>query len=452
MPPMRSEPPWIASCLRPITLVYPGEAVGALLMTSNLFLLLLAYYIIKPVREAWILAMRSGAEYKSYLSAVIALILLLAVPAYARFVDRLPRIRLVISVNVFFALNLLLFMLASRVPGLGEHLGLVFYCWVGVFNMMVVAQFWSFANDVYNEDQGTRLFPMVALGGSVGAAVGSKLVALFIHWLGVPNLLLVAMLVLLGCAALYWLIEQRQTVPATAKRVDQSKPLTATPGTGAFALVFEDRYLRLVAGFSLIFTWVNSNGEYLLSRFIKQHAQDLVMRGEAANVGEVIGASYADFFFYVNLTGVLLQTFVVARLIRWCGFRLAFLLFPLVALGDAASVALYPVLLVLTVGKSAENALDYSLNNTLRQTLWLVTSREVKYKAKQAIDTFFVRMGDVSSALSVWVCMSIMAFEPRYMAWMNAALALTWLSLAVAIGRLHKERLVVQAIPAEGAA
>jgi AAA family ATP:ADP antiporter len=89
--------------LRVVTDVRAGEGVLSLTLALNVFLLLTAYYVIKPVREALILGMTSGAEYKSYMSAVIALALLFAVPAYARFVDRLPRLRLVVTVTLFFA-------------------------------------------------------------------------------------------------------------------------------------------------------------------------------------------------------------------------------------------------------------------------------------------------------------------------------------------------------------
>src|SRR5664279_2285201 len=102
------EAAWLSRLLRPITVVRPGEATTALLLALNVFLLLSAYYIIKPVREALILSLASGAEYKAYMSGAIAILLLFAVPAYAKFVDRLPRIKLVISVTLFFAANLVL--------------------------------------------------------------------------------------------------------------------------------------------------------------------------------------------------------------------------------------------------------------------------------------------------------------------------------------------------------
>ncbi len=452
----KSEPRWLTTVLRPITEVRQGEAITALMLTLNVFLLLSAYYIIKPVREALILAQPSGAEYKAYMSGVIAILLLFAVPAYARFVDKLPRIKLVIGVTLFFATHLLLFMLAMQVPSLQDKLGLVFYAWVGVFNMMVVAQFWSFANDLYDEERGTRLIPMVALGASVGAAAGSQLSAQLLPLIGVGSMLLVAMGMLALCALLFFLVEQREggvSSETQSPNVDQPGPeqtddaashpeptkskKAAVAPSGAFALVFNHRYLRLVAAFSLLFTLVNTNGEYMLSKLIKADAAEALAAGAIDNLSTHIGATYASFFFYVNVVGVLLQSFVVARLVRFLGFRLAFLVLPIIALGDAVAVAAVPALLVITIGKTAENATDYSLNNTLRQMLWLVTSREMKYKAKQAIDTFFVRMGDVSSALLVWLGATFLTLEVRHFAIVNIVLIAIWLLLAVTIGREH---------------
>ncbi len=429
-----AEPRWLSRGLRPFAEVRVGEAVTVLLLTLNVFLLLSAYYVIKPVREALVLALTSGAEYKTYMSGVIAIALLFFVPAYARLVDRLPRIKLVISVTLAFAVQLVLFFLAAQVDSLRAQLGLVFYVWVGIFNMMVVAQFWAFANDLYDPERGGRLFPMVALGASVGAAVGSKFSALLIPLLGVRPMLLVAAGLLVACAGLFWLAERRESGAVPVRPVPSTQ---ASSSAGAFGLVLSNRYLLLIALFSLVFSWVNTNGEYMLGKLIKASAALAVARGEisAADQGTYIGAAYADFFFYVNVLGVLLQSFVVSRLVKKLGFRVAFLVMPVIALTNALTVAILPALSVLRVGKTAENATDYSLNNTLRQMLWLVTSSEMKFKAKQAIDAFFVRMGDVSSALSVWFFASVLVLPLSYFAWLSAALVGVWLFLAVVIGR-----------------
>lgn len=440
-----SEPAWLARALRPITEVHPGEAVTALLLTANVFFLLSAYYVLKPLREDLILAMASGAEYKSYMSGAIALALFVLVPAYGLLVDRLPRIKLVIGVSLAFAAQLLLFYAAIAVPALRANLGLVFYAWVGVFNVMVIAQFWGYANDLYDKEQGDRLFPMVAIGASVGAAVGSKGAKLLINGLGEQTMLLVAAGLLALCSALFWLVERREA--GLNKQADKQadKPAEADAAhskdrRGGFGLVLSHRYLLLIALFSLIYNWVNSNGEYMLSKLIKADVESLIAHGQlaAAEKGHAIGAAYADFFFYVNVAGVVLQTFVVSRLVKWFKLPAAFLFLPVLALGNAFVFAFVPIVGLAKAGKTAENATDYSLNNTLRQLLWLVTSPDMKYKAKQVVDTFCVRIGDVCSALSVYLAVDVLKFSVPRFAWVSIVLAGLWLVLAIAIGRLYR--------------
>lgn len=437
--PQKSEPLWLARALRLITDVHPGESVSALLLTTNVFLLLSAYYVLKPLREALILAKASGAEYKSYLSGAIALFLFVLVPAYGKLVDALPRIKLVIGVNLAFAAQLLLFYVAIAIPSLKENLGYFFYVWVGVFNVMVVAQFWGYANDLYEKEQGDRLFPMVAIGASVGAAIGSKGAKILINGLGEQTMLLVAAGLLVVCAGLYFLVERREGHPteqAPASR-SGSDPGKKPSKKGGFTLVIGQRYLLLIALFALIYNWVNSNGEYMLSRVIQGEALKAIQEGKLAakDKGSAIGAAYADFFFYVNVGGVLLQTFLVSRLVRWLKLPVAFLFLPALALTNGFLFAFVPF--VAKIGKGAENAIDYSLNNTLKQMLWLVTSPEMKYKAKQVVDTFCVRIGDFCSAMSVLVAVDLLKFSVPTFAWISIVLSGIWLVLAVAIGRLY---------------
>lgn len=127
---------------------------------------------------------------------------------------------------------------------------------------------------------------------------------------------------------------------------------------------------------------------------------------------------------------VSLQALVVSRLVRVWGLERAFFVLPVIALVDALGAAAVPLLAVVFVGKVAENATDYSLNNTLRNMLWLPTTRDMKYKAKQAIDTFFVRMGDVGSALVVFALARQLELGVRAFALLNLLLCLAWLLLA----------------------
>jgi ATP:ADP antiporter, AAA family len=151
------------------TEVRNGEGIGALLMALHVFLLLGAYYILKTVREALILS-EGGAEIKTYSSAAQAALLLLVIPGYSFLASRVNRERLLTFVTVFFASHLAIFYGVAQT---GLRVGVVFFLWVGIFNLLVIAQFWALANDLYSKEQGKRLLPVVGVGSSLGAWVGS---------------------------------------------------------------------------------------------------------------------------------------------------------------------------------------------------------------------------------------------------------------------------------------
>jgi AAA family ATP:ADP antiporter len=441
-PPSAAPLSLIERALAIVAPVRAGEGVTALLLAAALFLLLMAYYIIKPVREALILQHAAGAEYKSWLGAAIAVLLLLVVPAYARVVDGLPRNRLVSGVTLFFAAHLVLFYWANSM-GDSLWLSLIFFVWVGIFNMMLVAQLWAFANDVYTQEQGKRLFVIVGLGASIGAIAGNAVQALLASVFDIFEMLLVSAAALGGVALIAELVHRREkALHARAGASPGPAQLApAGPRKGAFALVLRTRYLGLLAAFSLVFTFVNTNGEYMLGKLIKAAADGAIHSGalEPGQLKDFIAARYNAFFGWTNSLSFVLQFLVVSRLVQRAGISRAFFILPVIALVDGLAVAAVPVLAVIFVGKIAENSTDYSLNNTLRQMLWLPTSREMKYKAKQAVDTFFVRMGDVASGAWVALGAAVLGLGVRGFALTNAVLVVVWLFLAWAIVKAHRE-------------
>jgi ATP:ADP antiporter, AAA family len=442
-----------------VTEVRAGEGLTALLLATALFLLLMAYYIIKPVREALILQHPAGAEYKSWLGAAIAVLLLFVVPAYSKLADRLPRNRLVSGVTLFFAGHLVLFYAAAS-SGLRENLwlSLVFFVWVGIFNMMTVAQLWAFANDIYDQERGGRLFVIVGLGASVGAIAGGAVKAVLSSVFDIFQMLLVSAVALVGVASITQIVHRRETAAASARAVARalqpgavSEPPEAHDTTGAFAMVLRHRYLLLIAAFSLVFNFVNTNGEYMFGKLIKAAAALEVASGSLnpAELVNFIDARYNAYFTWVNTLSFALQLLVVSRLIKRAGFGPAFFVLPVISLLDGAAVAVVPVLAVLFVGKIAENSTDYSLNNTLRHMLWLPTTRDMKYKAKQAVDSFFVRMGDVGSGLWVVIGAGVLQLGVRGFALTNVVLAVVWLALAWAI--IKEQRRLASAALADAA-
>lgn len=164
------------------TEVHPGEGARAVTMLANIFLILVSYYIIKTVREPLILTtdvpdwlkalgIAGPAEVKTYAAAGQALVLMAFVPAYSWFASRVDRMKLVFGVTAFFVANILLF--AFAVHANVDHIGVFFYVWVGLFSLSIVAQFWSYANDIYTKDAGNRLFPIIGIGATAGSPVGA---------------------------------------------------------------------------------------------------------------------------------------------------------------------------------------------------------------------------------------------------------------------------------------
>jgi AAA family ATP:ADP antiporter len=441
--------------------VRDGEGTSALLLMLNVFLILAAYYLLKVVREPLILA-GGGAEVKSYSSAGQAVLLLVLVPLYGVLASRVPRRLLINSVTIFFACCLPAFYLLARfkVP-----LGVVFYLWVGVFNLMIVAQFWAFANDVYTTDEGKRLFPIVGFGASAGAVAGSFIAGWLIGPIGVYQLMLVAAGVLLTSLLLTNLVDARERrrreghlppsdttaeMPAattaemrmatTAERRLGSGEEQPVQKEGAFHLVLRNRYLLLIAGMILVLNWVNTTGEYIVSRTVTEAAKAAAAIPGGATEQVIIGQFYAGYTGVVNLIALVIQLFLVSRIIKYLGLRVALMILPVIALGGYTLLAFYPVLSAVRWAKTAENSTDYSLQNTVRQMLFLPTTRDQKYKAKQAIDGFFVRMGDVLSAALVYVGTTYMMLRSQDFARVNLVLVAVWLLLAAKVGREFQRR------------
>jgi len=419
--------------------VHGGEGVTALLLSLNIFLILMAYYVLKPVREALILG-EGSAELKSYMSAGQVVLLAFIVPLYSRLVARFVRIRLINVVTAFFVSCLLLFYVLARfhVP-----LAIVFFLWIGIFNLMVIAQFWSFANDIYTKDQGERLFAIVGFGASLGAVTGSRIADRLIEPVGIYQMMLVGAVILIAQLVLTNYLDRRG--PGHAAMPAATKGGTAPPktsGSDAFALVFKTRYLLLMALMLMLLNWVNTTGEYILGSIVTDSVSKTVAAGGGGGLSteQLIGDFYSKYFTYVNIVGLLLQLFVVSRVVKYLGVSKAVIIHPLISLCAYNVLIFIPTLTAVLTAKVAENSTDYSLNNTVRNMLFLPCTYEEKFSAKQAIDSFFVRMGDVLSAGLVFLGTAVFSLQPKQFAFVNAIIVVAWLAIAWRVGRHYDAR------------
>jgi AAA family ATP:ADP antiporter len=413
--------------------VRAGEGGSALLLAANVFYLLAFYSVLKIVRDALILS-EGGAVVASYSSAGQALLMLVFVPAYGAFASRVNRVRLICGVTLFFASHLVVFSVLGTA---GVPIGIAFFLWIGVFNMAAVAQFWAFANDIYSTERGKRLFPLIGIGASLGAVVGSGVTSIVFGGIGPYRLMVLAAVGLLVPVGLTILVNRREArTHADTPGVDVEQPLAAT---GGFQLVAHDRYLRLIAALVLVFNLVNTLGGFILNSMITTEAARLVSTGASGGLDQraLIGTMAGSIQTSVNALAFVLQAVVVSRIFKYAGVRVALFILPLIALGGYATVALLPVFGIVRWVKILENSTDYSVQNTTRHALFLPTSREAKYKAKQAIDSFFVRAGDMLQAVVVFGGTTVALGTSGY-ALVNLTLVLVWLGLAAAIAREHK--------------
>src|SRR5262245_2814463 len=296
--------------LRVFADVRPGEGGLAVLLALNIFLLLTTYYILKPVREALILG-QGSPELKTYLSVGQVGLLSVAVPYYGRLAASLHRRALLNVVTYFFVACLIGFYILART---GMPIGIAYFLWIGVFNLMIVAQFWSFANDLYTREEGERLFPIVGFGASLGAVVGAIVAGRLIRPLGVYQLLLFGAALLAAQLQVTNYVDRRTSHHEGASKPPSRKADAAEEAvshTNAFALVLRTRYLLLIAIMLLLNATVDATGEYILGSIVTDGANARVAAGQSGGLGveALIGGFYSRYFALINITSLVLQLF-----------------------------------------------------------------------------------------------------------------------------------------------
>ena len=339
-----------------------------------------------------------------------------------------------------------------------EHLpvtGIIFYIWVGMFGVFVVAQFWTFCADLYTNERGKRLLPLIAIGATSGAAAGSWIVDLLVDSdiVATEALLLVATLPLFASIMLTRIVDARESSVAPG---DDDKQVLASSGkpkqeglafllSGA-RLVFVSRFILAAAFVTLLTNWVNTNGENLLFQVVQDSLSHQASEQGVTDAQAILEftrdgttAFYGNFFFWVNIIALLLQSLVASRLLKYGGFATILLILPVISMVSYVTMAVLPILGIIKIMKIAENATDYSINNTSRHVLWLPIDSAMKFRGKPAIDTLYVRMGDGLAAITVMVGIQILSLTIKQFLILNVSLVVLWLVFAILLVSEHRK-------------
>ncbi|WP_343856146.1 hypothetical protein [Aliiglaciecola litoralis] len=398
------------------------------------------FYLLKVIREPLILT-QGGAELKSYATALQAGLLMFIVPAFSAFyhkhASKHSRTFFINRLLMFFITNLLLFALLTMG---GVNIAVIFYVWLGIFNVMLLAQFWAFVADTYNVRSGQRLFVIIAVGAALGSLVGARITGLLLPFIGVAGIMVLAALMLI----LILLFSNRAVawVPSYAKSLSEEPPShTDNAWLAGFSVVFKNQYLVYIAIFVVLLNFVNSTGEFILASVVVQYTENLVATMQSSlSLTTLQGQFYSDYNTWITSLSFLVQILLVSRLFKWIGIKGSILILPLIMLLSYGVMLFMPVLAIIKIAMISEKSANYSIQNTIQQVLFLPVPRDQKYIGKMTIDTFFFRFGDLIYGGFVFVGITWLDLPLSAFIASNVLCAVLLLFIAWRIGDFNRQQ------------
>ncbi|MEP7380640.1 MAG: MFS transporter [Gemmatimonadota bacterium] len=415
-----------------------GEGAVLLWSTAYYFLVLCAYYVIRPIRDE--IGASSGAEKLAWLFTGTLAGMLIAHPLYTALVSRLTRQRFVSWAYRFFALNLVAFYLVFRFADPSQTIwtGRIFFIWTSVFNLFVVSVFWSLITDLFRPGQGKRLFGFVAVGGTLGAMLGATITTLLIGVVGRINLMLVSALIIeLAVRASHVIdrhegsmraaaMEDGENTTSAAGR-DTSKDVIGGGVLDGIKHVFSSPYLFGIATLILFYT--------ISSTFLYFQQADIVARVFKDNPAERTRV-FGSMDIAVNGLTLIAQLFLTGRVMKWLGVGFALAFLPILTLIGFGALGSAPVLWVLVCFQVARRAGNFAIQRPAREALFTVLPRTDKYKAKNFSDTFVYRFGDQVGAWS-YTAMAVFGLGASGLAFTMVPFSALWIVLTVWLGRRY---------------
>jgi AAA family ATP:ADP antiporter len=382
------------------------------------FLVLFSYYVLKPVRDA--LATETRLFGPLYLATFLAVCA--ALPLYWRIVGRTTRRQLVFGVYQFFVACLALFaVLVVRGHGDAAWLRNSFFVWVSVFNLYVVAVFWSVMADLFSAEEGKTWFGAVAAAGTVGSIVASIVGGLVAQRFGLAWLIAAAIVALELSIAMAWL----------ALRFEPRGSGETPPSSGSLLAglrtVLSSRYLLLICAFTAIGKFAAT---FVYNNF--QHA----LRAEGLGV-EQRTELFSAMNFYSQSGTLAFQAVLAAALMRLAGVGVTLAMSCGVIVGLFAWLAVDASVWPLMVAKVVQEIVGYGLLVPAQQVLFTVVSRAEKYESKAFVDTVVFRGSDVVASN---VCDALERFAVSTAALAILPLAGAWMALGAWLGREQAAR------------
>ncbi len=409
----------------------PGEEATAVLFFLYFFLVTSPYYIIKSLRNANYLE-HQGVNFLPLAYFLTALLMGFIVNFHSRLQVRIPRRTLIISSLAFFFLTICLFWWLFLHNW--KWVPLVFWVWANIFAVVLVTQFWILVNDIFNPREAKRLIGFIGSGAQLGAILGGLTVGILGKTKASDFLLLIAagLLSISILIVLFIFARQRTGQPEAegeaSKRARDSEKQVKSGFRDAWETVKKSPYLKLLAGIMMITIVVSTLIDFQFNKIV-----DFRVKG---------GESLTSFFGYFNAGTMafafLLQLLLTSNIIRRFGISLTLLFYPLVLLFGAAGIGIWvfasliPPILI----KASDKSLAYSLNQSVRELLYIPISVAQKYKSKIFIDMFVNRFAKgIGAVLIVILLLMFNGAVVRALSIVVVLIIIGWIYLNLRVGR-----------------
>jgi AAA family ATP:ADP antiporter len=408
--------------------IEPHERTAVTLAFLCNFMLLGSYYILRPVRDT--VATVFGVDQLQLLFTGTFIGTLIASPIYAALASRVRLKHLLPGVFWFWLVNVLVFEALFQWAPQSRWIAGAYYVWFSVVNLFMISVFWSLMVDLFTAAQATRLFALVAAGGSLGAIAGPLVTRFAVSVVGLQGLLWIAAGgFVLVIALVHLLMREKERLRARGALVQRSTlehGLAGKPFDG-FRELMSSAYTRNQALFMLLMTYVNTVAYFLQTDLIAKAFADVADRAEVI----------ADIALTVNICSALILIFGVGRIVQRFGVTVGLLLNPLIMLVAFVAVALSPTLFMIQALQVVRSVAQYAIARPSREMCFTVLEQSGRYKAKNVIDSAVYRFGDLSAA---WIQAGLRATGLRVFGSciVGFGVSILWGAVALQLGRRYE--------------
>ena len=413
----------LSRLLRPIAEIRPGETATVALLFAYSFLAMTGYNVLKPVTRGLFIS-QLGADNLPWVQFGAGVVIGLIMQGYTRIIRFVPR-RAMIPVTLAGMVGLLL-LFWMLFTGLGDArvVAAGFYLYGLILGILLISQFWTLANDIYDARQAKRLFGLVGAGASLGGASGAALTASLVEDYGAYSMLLLSAFLLTLCMTIVILIVRREK-SAGASDASKTGEEEGVSGAEAFRLLRGSRHLQLI---SLVIAFAAIG-----AAIIEQQLNMATAEAKGATNADGITAFLAQITVYLSLIGFVIQAFLTSRIHRYLGIGFALMILP-VSLGTTGMLMLvFGALWTTGLARVLDSSLRYTVDKTSREILFLPLPADLKYRAKPFIDVTMDRFAKGVGALMILVLIKDFGFGLTWRQLSYASLTMTvlWIFFAL---------------------